>query len=277
MLRSILVALDETRASAAARELAIALARQHRAELTGLAILDRLHFTASNARRLPALRRRQRQGGGVGLEQAQAALTRIETRFQASCEGLSTRWRLIEGEGVPYQLLEDEAGRHDLVVMGRDTDFHLDEAPTVAGVVRRLMRSNPRPLIVCPETAPADGPILAATDGSRRASQALHMLALLGPAHGRPIHVLAIAASRIDADRRAAYAADLFAKHGFAVTAAGIGSSDDPAELIRHELVARGATMIALGAGGVGLRELLVGSTTDQLLVTSPCPLFLHR
>jgi nucleotide-binding universal stress UspA family protein len=275
VLRSILVALDESRASAAARELAIALARQHSAELTGLAILDRLHFTPSHRRRLAA-RRRQRQAT-AGLEEAQASLTRIETQFQASCEGLSTRWRLIEGEGVPHRLLEDEAGRHDLVVMGRDTDFHFDEAPTVAGVVRRLMRSNPRPLIVCPENAPADGPILAATDGSRRASQALHMLALLGPGHRRPIHVLAIAASRVEADRRAAYAADLFAKHSFAVTAAGIGSGEDPAELIRTEAVARGATMIALGAGGAGLRELLLGSTTDQLLLTSPCPLFLHR
>jgi nucleotide-binding universal stress UspA family protein len=276
VLRSILVALDETRASAAARELAIAMARQHGAELTGLAILDRIHFSNGGTGRIARLRRRQ-PAAAVRLEAAQAALARIERQFQTSCEGLPTRWRLIEGEGVPQRLLEEEAGRHDLVVMGRDTDFHLDETPTVAGVVQRLMRSNPRPLIVCPEAAPAAGPILAATDGSRRASQALHILALLGPAHGRPVHVLAIADSRIEADRRAGYAADLFAKHGFSVTAGGVASLEDPAELIRREAMARGTTMIALGAGGLGLRELLLGSTTDQLLATSPCALFLHR
>lgn len=277
MLRSLLVALDETQASAAAQNLAINLARRFEASITGLAVLDRAHITAPTAVGIGGMAYKHHRDQ-VKLEQAKEFLARLEQQFQASCESIGVDWRVIEGEGVPYRLMEQESGRHDLMVIGKDTDFHFDEFPAIADMVNRLLRDNPRPLVVCPETVSLDGRILAATDGSLRSMRALHMLALLGHERGRPVHVLAVAADGAEAEQRAAYVGELFTKHGFEVETAGIASRKAPAEVIIEEAERVGAAMIAMGASGhSALHEFFIGSTTRRLLNACPCPLFLHH
>lgn len=277
MLRSILVALDETGPSQSGQALAIALAKQVKADITGLAVLDRGHITAPTAVGIGGASFK-RHRDEVKLREAKEFLARLEQKFEMDCKSLETNCQVVEAEGTPYRLLEEESGRHDLLVIGKDTDFHLDDAPTVADVTRRLLRDNPRPLIVCPEAAPTEGVILATTDGSVQASRTLHMLALLGREWGRPVHVLAIADRREEADRRARYTAELFEKHGFDVEAHGVTSGAHPADIIMAEKQTMRATMIAAGASGHGaLHELFVGSTTRRLLETCPCPLFVFH
>ena len=49
MLRSILVALDATAASAAAQQLALRLTKRFGSQITGIAVLDRAYLTAPTA------------------------------------------------------------------------------------------------------------------------------------------------------------------------------------------------------------------------------------
>jgi nucleotide-binding universal stress UspA family protein len=277
VLRSILVALDETGPSEAAQDLALDLARRTAAGITGLAILDREYITRPTAVGIGGASFKHHRDE-VKLHEAKAFLTRLKQKFETECQSLTTKCQVIVAEGSPYELLEEESVRHDLLVIGKDTDFHLDDDPTIADVTRRLLRDNARPLIVCPETAPAEGIILATTDGSMRASRTLHMLALLGRGWGRPVHVLAIAEEREVADRRARYAGELFEKHGFDVEARGVGSYASPADIILAEVQAMKATMIAAGASGhSALQEFFVGSTTRRLLEACVCPMFVLR
>lgn len=277
MLRSILVALDATPASSAAQELAIDFARKFECEITGLAILDREHITSPAAVGIGGTAYKHHRDQ-VKLEEAQAFLSRLEAGFQKSCEAIGAAWRVIEAEGVPYELIEWESGRHDLLVIGKDTDFHFDFDPSTTDTVLRLLRDNPRPLVVCPEHAPKDGVILVTYDGSLRSSRALHMLILLGHAEGRPVHVVSVDSDKDEAERRANYATEIFAKHRFEVTAHGIGSDAQPAEIILTEAEALGATAIAMGASGhSALRDFFLGSTTTRILDACPCPLFVHR
>jgi nucleotide-binding universal stress UspA family protein len=277
VLRSILVALDATPASSQAQQLAIEMAKRLDCQITGLAILDRAHITSPTAVGIGGMAYKQHRDQ-VKLEEAKAFLQRLEKGFEQSCEALGAAWQVIEAEGVPHELIERESGRHDLLVIGKDTDFHFDVDPSTADTVLRLLSDNPRPLLVCPEQAPSDGPVLATYDGSVRSSRALHMLVLLEFARGRPVHVLSVAADRETADALARYPTELLAKHGYQASPHGIGSYADPTEIVLTEAEALGATLIAMGASGHSpLHEFFLGSTTRRLLNTCPCPLFVHH
>ena len=277
MLRSILVALDATQASSQAQRLAIEMAKRLDCQITGLAILDRAHITSPTAVGIGGMAYKQHRDQ-VKLEEAKSFLQRLEKGFEQNCDLIGAAWQVIEAEGVPHKLIEQESGRHDLLVIGKDTDFHFDVDPSTADTVQRLLRDNPRPLLVCPEQASSEGTVLATYDGSVRASRALHMFVLLGHARGRPVHVLSVAGDRRTAEERARYPTELFAKHGYQATPHGIGSQAEPADIVLAEAQALGATLIAMGASGHSpLHDFFLGSTTQRVLNSCPCVLFVHH
>jgi nucleotide-binding universal stress UspA family protein len=277
VLRSILVALDDTRASSQAQQLAIEMAKRLDCQITGLAILDRAHITSPTPVGIGGMAFKQHRDQ-VKLKEAKSFLQRVEKGFEQSSESVGVAWQVIEAEGVPHKLIEQESGRHDLLVIGKDTDFHFDAEPSVADTVQRLLRENSRPLLVCPEQASSEGPILATYDGSVRASRALHMFMLLGHARGRPVRVLSVADDQQAADAQARYLTELFAKHGYQATPHGVGSHADPADIVLAEAEALGATLIAMGASGHRpLHDFFLGSTTQRVLNACPCVLFVHR
>jgi len=277
VLRSILVALDATPASSAAQTLAIDLAKRLECQITGIAILDRGYITAPTAVGIGGMAFKQHRDQ-VKLQEAKAFLGRLKRGFQDSCEAIGAACQVIEAEGVPHRLIEQESGRHDLLVIGKDTDFHFDDNPSIAEMVQRLLHDNARPLIVCPETASSQGSVLVAYDGSLRSSRVVHMLALLGHVRGRPVHVLSVAPDQAEAAERARYASELLIKHELEVTPHGVSSRADPAEIICAEAEALGATLIAMGASGHRpIHDLFLGSTTQRLLDLCPCPLFVHH
>ena len=202
----------------------------------------------------------------------------MEHRFEDSCEAIGAQWQVIEAEGAPYAVIEQESVRHDLLVIGKDTDFHLDEDPSIADSVQHLLRETARPLIVCPDTAATTGPVLVTYDGSMRSSRALHLLALLGHVRGRPIHLLSVADDQATATERAASAAELLTKHGHQVTPHGISSPADPSDIICAEVATLGATMVGMAASGNRrIHDFFLGSTTQRLLRQCPCPLFVYH
>jgi nucleotide-binding universal stress UspA family protein len=277
MLRSILVALDATEASTVAQSVAISLAKAHDCRITGIAILDRAYITAPTAVGIGGTAFKQHRDQ-VKLEEAKAFLDRLERGFESSCEALGGRCQVIEAEGVPHRMIEHESVRHDLLVIGKDTDFHFDAFPSIASMVQRLLDDNARPLIVCPETPPREGPVLVTYDGSVRSSRALHMLALLGLARDRPVHLLAIAEEQALATERAERAAELLAKHGHQVTQHAIRSHAQPSDIIGAEAATLGVSMIAMATSGHRpLHDLFIGSNTQRLLRQCPCPLFVHH
>jgi nucleotide-binding universal stress UspA family protein len=277
VLRSILVALDATAASAAAQQLALRLTKRFGSQITGIAVLDRAYLTAPTAVGIGGMAYKEHRDQ-VKLDEAKAFLARLESTFQQTCEETGVTWQVIEAEGRPYTLIERESGRHDLLVIGKDTDFHFDFADTTSDTVQRLLKENPRPLLVCPERMRESGPIVAAYDGSLRASRALHMLILLGLADGCQVHVVSVAGEEERAQQQASYATELFVKHGIDAVAHGIGSHAAPAEIVLAEAEALRAAMVAIGASGQNaLQSWLLGSASSQLLNACPCTLFVHH
>jgi len=277
VLRSILVALDATAASAAAQQLALRLAKRFGSQITGIAVLDRAYLTAPTAVGIGGMAYKEHRDQ-VKLEEAKAFLARLERTFQKSCEESGASWQVIEAEGKPYKLIEMESGRHDLLVIGKDTDFHFDFADTTSDTVQRLLKENPRPLLVCPEKMRETGPIVAAYDGSLRSARALHMLILLGLADGCQVHVVSVASDEERAQQQASYATELFIKHGIEAIPHGIGSSAAPGHVVLAEAEALRASMVAIGASGhSALQGWLLGSSSSELLNACPCTLFVHH
>lgn len=277
MLRSILVALDGTAASAAAQQLALRLTKRFGSQITGIAVLDRAYITAPTAVGIGGMAYKEHRDQ-VKLGEAKAFLARLESTFQKSCEEVGLTWQVLEAEGSPHKLIEMESGRHDLLVIGKDTDFHFDFAHSTSDTVQRLLKENPRPLMVCPEAAQASGPIVAAYDGSLHASRALHMLILLGLAEDARVHVVSVAGDRQRAEHQASYATELFVRHGIDAVPHGIASNAEPADVVLAEAEALRAAMVAIGASGYNaLQSWLLGSASSKLINACPCPLFVHH
>jgi nucleotide-binding universal stress UspA family protein len=277
MLRSLLIALDETPAGAAAIEFAVRLAAAHRAAARGVAVVDVGFLTAPEAGRAGAMFYKERRDA-ARLEEARARDKRLTAAFVERCASAGVVAATGEFEGDPLATLRMAANAHDAIVLGRDSDLHGEAADGCAATVRRLLKETPRPLIVVPAGAQTARRALVAYDGSIPSARALQLFGLLGAAHGLDVHVIAIHPDLATARARAAEAATYLGLHGTPSEAHGIDSKADPADIVAAEIRARDAGLVAMGAyGHEGWRAALLGSFTSKLLATSPAALFVHH
>lgn len=278
MLRSILVALDDTPGAVGARDHAIALARRTGASLTAAVVLDRPH-TQSDHEFVPA-------GGAAFKARRDAALAaRAEaeaTAALAACTAAAqgTPFTELRLEQAPEAALLKAGATHDLVVIGRDSTLGLEANENgVAPVIRDLLRDGARPLLVIPPevTAAPQGPVLVGYDGSIPVMAALQLFALLGLAEGAPVQVASVAETREAALALAEEGAAYLRRHGLDATALPL-LGDRPADLLLAEVARLDARLLVIGAyEESGLVRLLTGSATNRLLREARVPVFIHR
>ncbi len=310
MLRSILVALDDTPGAEAACDVAIDLARRTGAALTAAAVLDRPHIQDQHEPTPP--------GGAAFKERRDAALLRqagvdAEAAFAACAlaAGDLPFTQLIL-EDAPEPALLTAGAAHDLVVIGRDSTLGREENPDgLAPVIEALLKDGARPLLVVPPLAPlprarrasddegatgaiaarlrdgehalravtpTESGILVGYDGSIPAMRVLQLFALLGLDEGSPVRVLALGDSAAAAEAVAEQGASYLRRHG--INARGVGAiGAKPVDALLAEASAMPARLLVAGAYGttVGLRSIFFGSTTRRLLRDSPCPVFVHH
>jgi nucleotide-binding universal stress UspA family protein len=278
MLRSILVALDDTPGAVAARDAAIGLSRATGAALTAAVVLDRPHaedehepvplggsaFKARRDARLVA----------QAEEEAKAALD----AFAAAAGDLPHS--VLRLEDAPEPALLGASATHDLIVLGRDSTLGREQTEGgVAPVIEALLREGPRPLLVVPPggVLRGEGPVLAAYDGSTPAQEAFQLFALLGLAGTSPVRVAAAAGTRAEAVAMAEEGVASLRRHGVAAEPLPVVGGD-AAGLLLSQVDAIGARMMVMGAyGGRSFMRLLVGSTTYRLLRDAQVPVFIHR
>lgn len=274
MIRSILVALDDTPGAVAARDLAIALARHSGAALSAATVLDWPHVRDMHEAVPPgaaAFKERRDAARAKRLEQeAEAAFAACAA---AAGETPFTPLRLTD---APEPALLQAGASHDLIVIGRDSSLGLEENPDgLAPVIEALLHDGARPLLVVPAgPLPAQGGVLVGYDGSIPAMRALQLFALLGLANDSPARVLSVAEERAEAEALAGVAVAYLRSHGIVAEALAIEGSH-PVDALLTEAAAMPARLLVMGAyEHSGLRTLFTGSATRKLLSSAPCPVF---
>ncbi len=266
MLRNILLVLDDTTGAAAARDLALGLARASGAALTAAQIMDPpgapeampAGSGAFAARRDAAQRARQQQEAERVLAEAQAAAG-------------DTPFDLLRLDQAPEPALLRAGIAHDLIVLGRDSTLGREDAEDgLAPAIEALVRDGARPLLVVPPGwHPAPGPVVVGLDASIPAQRSLQLLALLGLAAGNPTTVLA------EDEALAEEAAAYLRAHG--ALAEGFATPEYSPALLLTEARTRHARLLALGVEPRGgLAGLILGSPVARLLRDAPCPVFIH-
>lgn len=277
MLRSILVALDDTPGAKAARNAAIALSRRTGAVLTAAVVLDRPH-TESEHELVPlggAAFKAKRDAARVKRAQEDAQLALAECAAAAAGHPYDE----VKLDDAPEPALLRAGATHDLLVIGRDSTLGLEATEEgVAPVIERLLLEGARPLLVIPP-APvlAEGPVLVGYDASIPAMVALQLFALLGLAEGAPLRVASAAETREEALAMAEEGCTYLRRHGLEATPlAMVGGR--PADLLLAEAEALQARMLVVGSfEESGLRRLFTGSATHALLRRARCPVFIHH
>jgi nucleotide-binding universal stress UspA family protein len=277
MLRSLLVALDDTPGAKAAQNAAFALSRRSGAAMTAAVVLDRPH-TESDHEFVPiggAAFKARRDAARVKRAQEDAALALADCAAAAAGHPY-TELRL---DDAPEAALLRASATHDLLMIGRDSTLGLEATEDgVAPVIERLLMDGARPLLVIPpEPAPAEGPVLVGYDASIPAMATLQLFALLGLAEGAPVRVASAAEDRATALAMAEEGCAYLRHHGLDATPLAM-VGDRPADLLLAEAEGLRARLLVVGSfEESGLRRLFTGSATHQLLRRARCPLFIHH
>lgn len=279
-MRSILVTVDDTPSAVAARQLAVALARQCGANVRGVTALDVSDLDLVEA--VPI--------GGV-----QYAHDRLQHRKKLA---EARRTRIAELPDVFRQSLAEE-GMHavcstmeddvrggllrmietcDLVVTGRDVEFHLEAVEGVTPLVHHIIAKGCRPVVVSGPQWIEKGPVLVAYDGSAPAAKALQVAALMGIFGSSGAHILSIAREQSAALSVAERARSFLAPHGVDADLEAIATAENAADVLLRRASETGARLLVMGAfGHRGFREILFGSTTRHLFDNAPVPLFIYH
>jgi len=274
MLRSILLALDDTEGAIAARDYALALARQTGAALTAAVILDRRDLTDAHEAVPPGAAAFKERRDAALLRQAQEAGAAAVAGLREAADGLS--FGVEELAAAPAPALLAAAGAHDVLIVGRDSSLGREVAEDgLAPTIEALLHDRTRPLLVVPPGARFDpaAAALVAYDGSPGAMRAVQLFALLGLG-GCGATVLSVAEEEAEAATLAGTAAGFLQRHDVAAKALPVIGTH-PVEALLAEAAAMPAGMLVMGAfEHTGLRALFTGSATKHLLRRAPCAIF---
>jgi nucleotide-binding universal stress UspA family protein len=277
--RSLLVLLDDDPLCAARVKVAIDLARNFEAHLTGLAPTGLVELPISV------------EAATVVTELAQAAQAELGDRaraaaqaFDAACVAakLSTCRSLVL-EAEPADALLQQAHSHDLIVLTQpdpaETGYTMRRA-----VVERLVLFNARPTLLVPYAGTVEAPFtnaLVAWDGSREADRAIaDALPFLRKA--RRVDVVAwrekglLADTTPNAELEALR--EWLARHGVAATVRSEVASAPIADAILSRTADFGTDLLVMGGyGHTRWTERLLGGATRGVLATMTVPVLMSR
>src|SRR3954466_12701587 len=290
-LRDITVVLDTTAPSETRLTLALALAQQHNAYLTGLSALDLLMPPRPVVRSrgyseadTPAGSQLLNLGAPPPVDypdadtQAAEKAERLETAFRERLRlsGVQGDWRVSGGK--VSETVVRQTRYADLIILGQADPNH---PPPASGrhLVEDVLLTSGRPTLVIPYVGSFETigtRVLVAWNNSREAARAVHdALPLLAKATS--VTIMAVSPGRRVPAADEASTADLIdhlARHGISANAERTVAADMsiPNVLLSYAPELSADLLVAGGYGHSRLRERILGSTTHVLLQHLPVP-----
>lgn len=277
MIRSILLALDESEASSIAQKFALTLAKKLNAHIAGIGVLDEPWITAPEAVPLGAAAFKVEMDNQL-LEDAKTRIHALETGFKRAASELGNNYHIIDTEGFPAEEIEKAIVAHDVLILGRDANFHFFPLRGMAVSVEQLLKDSPRPIILTSDEETEGEAIVFAYDGSLAAARAIHMAILLNMHRDKKVHIVSINADAKTARNKAARIHALCERHNIQSTIHAIESSEKPGTVLTDLADQLDASMIVLGAyGHSGIAAFFKGSAMKDLINSTKVPLFLYH
>lgn len=279
MIKRIVVALDADTDTPVATRYATEIAREHSAELTGMAVVDTASISASS------------KGGGIGsmylMSKVQESLT-VEAReiaqaltraFRDAVKESGIQSQVVIEEGVALQRIIEDMNCRDLLVIGKEPHFfysHPDETSTkLEEIVSRVVS----PTCVIPSTYRKVERVMIAYDGSAASVRAMRSFFQLKP-FGSDVTVEAInvhsKGERASALLALAHVKAYGEAHGYSIQTLAFEGTDPSKEIVealeRHQ-----ADVLVAGAHIVSpLSRIAFGSTSASLLHQVNIPMWLE-
>lgn len=277
MLKKILLVLDGSNAGSAAREYAFQLSSSTHAGMTAIGVLDTPWITAAQPEPIGGASFKLQRDEAM-IEHTQEHVIHLLESFVQEAASRNIPVESVEAEGFPATEIERLSHEHDLIIIGKKTDFHFDLDEEADVTVRHVARDNPRPLLIVPENPAQGGKVLVALDASHQSSRALHMFLLLGMAMDREVEVLSIHEDEELASIIAERGVRMCALYGVKASARPVRAAGNRGELILKAAKDVQASLMVMGGFSHSfLKELFFGSCTKKLMEGAKIPLFLHH
>ena len=274
MLKSVLVVIDGSDETETVERFSIQLAKEKSASLTGIGVVDTTWITEP----FPE----EAFGNPFSVDSIEAlARDHREVRkdlkaFGRLCAANDISAEVIEQEGGPANIIEEQSFQHDLIVMGRVLDFYHAVAPKT---VRQIVRDTLRPIImVPPQSSEKYDRVLIAYEGGIQSARALQLFLLLELGNGKKIDILTLHKNKDIANKIVQQARSMCLKHCMECSTYASEYEGNPAEYIIKYAEEIGAQMLVMGAfSHPTMRKVLFGSTTINLMEQFQGPLFIHH
>ncbi len=277
MIKKILVVLDTSKSSQRVRDLAVDIALNTKAKITGIGILDTPSITTPHIEPLGGIAYNIDHEEDLILQSHQHVLKLMKV-FKSRVSNQNLEIETIETEGDPIDQIELLSHEHNIIIISRKTNFHFEAEDETDETVKKVARDNPRPIIVVPPFKKLGDNILIAYDGSLAATKSLHMFLLLGFWQGHEIHIISIDENKQGAEELCLQASKMCNIYNIKPKLHSIESNRTSAELIMNKAKEIKAWMIVIGAFKHTLfHDILFDSTTSILMKNSEVPLFIHR
>jgi len=199
----------------------------------------------------------------------------VAARERAQSAGVAAPEKLQRHGGLVETLTELEAGIR-LLIMGKRGEAAAVASEHLGSHLERVIRAMHRPILVTTEGFRAPKSVMIAFDGSATTRKGVHMVADSPLFRGLPCHLVMSGADTAEARALLAHSRQVLVSSGFEVQAVILPG--EPEGVLTRYQKEHGIDMLIMGAYGHSrIRQLLIGSTTTEMLRKSTGPLLLLR
>ena len=179
MYKRILVPIDPSKSSERAMELAIFLANQYGASLTGMVILD-IKGIDTYIGPLPiGASKYAHEMEHKFIENAEKTIDELIAKFSGKCQEAGVNFNIHKLKGMPSSLIIEESRFFDLLLIGRQSNFNFAINHERGHTFEKVMANCLAPIMAVPENivlkniTEGNPNVVIALDGSLEASGAL--------------------------------------------------------------------------------------------------------
>jgi len=198
-----------------------------------------------------------------------------DAKERVAYAGVDTITTMLRNDGIVETLLEFEDDA-DLIVIGKRGEASDFDQMHLGSHLERVVRSSHRPVLVVSRAFRPPRRFLVAFDGGTSAMKAINFVAQSNVLKNLDCHLLSVGEDSVRNRKNVEGAAALLREAGYTVDANII---DGQAEsVITSKVENDEMDLLVMGAYGHSrIRNLIIGSTTTQMVRSCKIPVFLFR